>query len=136
MCGEPNKHQIDAYETASKWINASIDMIRPGATPDEVASVWPDAHEFGYRDEAEAFLLQYGHGIGLSLWSVLSSQNASTAKTRRYARVWFLRSKHGKEQKTVRARPHRRRNCGDQRWLRDYYKFPVRPTNFLRPSRI
>jgi Xaa-Pro aminopeptidase len=68
ICGEPNKHQIDAYETASKWISASIDMIKPGVTPDEVAAVWPDAHEFGYRDEEEAFLLQYGHGVGLSLW--------------------------------------------------------------------
>ena len=43
-------------------------MIRPGVTPDEVASVWPDAKDFGYRDEEEAFLLQYGHGVGLSLW--------------------------------------------------------------------
>jgi Xaa-Pro aminopeptidase len=68
VCGEPNKYQIEAYEKASKWISASIDMIRPGVTPDEVASVWPDASEFGYRDEAEAFLLQYGHGVGLSLW--------------------------------------------------------------------
>jgi Xaa-Pro aminopeptidase len=67
-CGEPNKHQIDAYETASRWISASIDAIRPGATVDEVASAWPAAEEFGYRDEDEAFLLQYGHGIGLSLW--------------------------------------------------------------------
>ena len=46
----------------------SMDMIKPGVTPDEVAAVWPDAHEFGYRDEEEAFLLQYGHGVGLSLW--------------------------------------------------------------------
>ncbi len=68
ICGVPNRHQIDAYEKASKWISASIDMIRPGVTPDEVAQVWPAAHEFGYRDEAEAFLLQYGHGVGLSLW--------------------------------------------------------------------
>jgi len=68
VCGEPNKHQIDAYEKASKWISASIDMIKPGVTPDEIAQVWPDAQEFGYRDEAEAFLLQYGHGVGLSLW--------------------------------------------------------------------
>lgn len=68
ICGEPNKYQIDAYEKASKWISASIDMIRPGVTPDEVAQVWPDAQEFGYKDEAEAFLLQYGHGVGLSLW--------------------------------------------------------------------
>jgi Xaa-Pro aminopeptidase len=68
VCGEPNKHQIEAYELASKWISASIDAIRPGVTVEEVASVWPAAEEFGYRNEDEAFLLQYGHGIGLSLW--------------------------------------------------------------------
>jgi len=49
-------------------LSASMDMIRPGVTPDEVAAVWPKAEEFGYRNEAEAFLLQYGHGVGLSLW--------------------------------------------------------------------
>jgi len=68
VCGEPNRHQIEAYELASKWLSASIDAIRPGATLEEVASVWPAAAEFGYHDEDEAFLLQYGHGIGLSLW--------------------------------------------------------------------
>jgi len=68
ICGQPNKRQIDAYEIASKWLSMSMDMIKPGVTPDEVAAVWPDAHEFGYRDEEEAFLLQYGHGVGLSLW--------------------------------------------------------------------
>jgi len=68
ICGEPNKHQIEAYELCSKWVSASIDKIRPGVTVDEVASVWPKAEEFGYKDEEEAFLLQYGHGIGLSLW--------------------------------------------------------------------
>jgi Xaa-Pro aminopeptidase len=68
ICGEPNKHQIDAYELASKWLSDSIDKVKPGVTLDEIAAVWPDASEFGYRDEAEAFLLQYGHGIGLSLW--------------------------------------------------------------------
>ena len=68
VCGEPNRHQIEAYELASKWISASIDAIRPGVTLDEVASVWPAAGEFGYDNEDEAFLLQYGHGIGLSLW--------------------------------------------------------------------
>ncbi len=68
VCGEPNRHQAEAYELASQWISASIDAIRPGATVEEIASVWPAAEEFGYRDEEEAFLLQYGHGIGLSLW--------------------------------------------------------------------
>jgi len=68
ICGQPNKHQIEAYETCSKWVSAAIDVIKPGVTVDQVASVWPSAEEFGYKDEEEAFLLQYGHGIGLSLW--------------------------------------------------------------------
>ena len=68
VCGKPNKYQIEAYDLASKWISASIDAIKPGVTVDEVAQVWPKAEEFGYKNEEEAFLLQYGHGIGLGLW--------------------------------------------------------------------
>lgn len=68
ICGKPNQHQIKAYETCSEWVSAAIDVIRPGVTVDDVAAVWPEAAEFGYKDEEEAFLLQYGHGIGLSLW--------------------------------------------------------------------
>ncbi|HUY02814.1 MAG TPA: Xaa-Pro peptidase family protein [Rhodocyclaceae bacterium] len=67
-CGVPNQHQVEAYDLASEWLSASIDAIRPGATTDEVARAWPRAEEFGYKNEDEAFLLQYGHGIGLSLW--------------------------------------------------------------------
>ena len=68
ICGQPNQAQLDAYEQCSQWVSASIDAIKPGATVDEVAAVWPAAEEFGYKDEEEAFLLQFGHGIGLSLW--------------------------------------------------------------------
>jgi Xaa-Pro aminopeptidase len=68
ICGQPNKYQIEAYETCSKWLSDGIDVIKPGATTADVASVWPEAEEFGYRNEDEAFLLQYGHGIGLGLW--------------------------------------------------------------------
>lgn len=68
MCGKPNEYQIAAYETASKWLSAAIDVIKPGVTTADVADVWPRAEEFGYRNEDEAYLLQYGHGVGLSLW--------------------------------------------------------------------
>jgi len=68
ICGLPNKAQIEAYEQCSQWVSAAIDAIKPGVTVDEVAAVWPKAEEFGYKDEDEAFLLQFGHGIGLSLW--------------------------------------------------------------------
>ena len=29
---------------------------------------FPKAEEFGFRDEEAAFALQYGHGVGLSIW--------------------------------------------------------------------
>lgn len=68
ICGLPNKAQIEAYEKCSEWVSAAIDAIKPGVLLDDVAAVWPKAEEFGYKDEDEAFLLQFGHGIGLSLW--------------------------------------------------------------------
>jgi Xaa-Pro dipeptidase len=68
VCGKPNRCQIEAYETASKWLSDAIDMIRPGVTTADVCKVWPTAKEFGYRDEHEAYLLQYGHGLGLGQW--------------------------------------------------------------------
>ncbi len=68
ICGKPNKFQIEAYDQCSKWISAAIDAIRPGVTVDDICQVWPKAEEFGYKNEDEAFLLQYGHGIGLSVW--------------------------------------------------------------------
>ena len=68
ICGKPNKYQIEAYEKVSEWLNAAINTIKPGVTTADVCKVWPTAEEFGYRNEDEAYLLQYGHGIGLGLW--------------------------------------------------------------------
>ncbi|MEM4971970.1 MAG: M24 family metallopeptidase, partial [Sulfolobales archaeon] len=42
------------------------ERTRPGATTAEIASCWPTAQELGFRSEEEAFLLEFGHGIGLS----------------------------------------------------------------------
>jgi hypothetical protein len=33
-----------------------------------VVKVWPRAEEFGFPTEEAAFALQYGHGVGLSIW--------------------------------------------------------------------
>ena len=135
ICGEPNKHQIDAYETASKWITASIDMIRPGITPDQVAQVWPDAQEFGYRDEAEAFLLQYGHGVGLSLWErpIISKRYhrpEHAAEGGHGVRARDLEGRRGR----LRRRPHRGRGRGHQGRLPDHHQLPLAPADLLRPA--
>ena len=59
--------QRDAYKRCREWIDASIELIRPGVTTDAVARVWPKAEDFGFSSEMEAFGLQFGHGLGLAL---------------------------------------------------------------------
>jgi Xaa-Pro aminopeptidase len=60
------QNQRDVYKRALDWLQASIDVVRPGVTTADVASVWPTAKELGYEDEAAAFALALGHGIGIS----------------------------------------------------------------------
>jgi Xaa-Pro dipeptidase len=59
--------QRDAYKQAREWIDASIELMRPGVGTDQVASVWPKAEEFGFASEMECFGLQFGHSVGLFL---------------------------------------------------------------------
>jgi Xaa-Pro dipeptidase len=65
--GTATDAQRDAYKRAREWIDASIELMRPGVTTDQVASVWPRADEFGFDSEMECFGLQFGHGVGLFL---------------------------------------------------------------------
>lgn len=59
--------QEDAYKQARQWLDDAIDLVKPGATTDQLASVWPKAEEFGFENEMEAFGLQFGHGLGMAL---------------------------------------------------------------------
>lgn len=65
--GRATASQHDAYKRAREWIDAAIAMVKPGATTDRIAQLWPRAEEFGFSDEMEAFGLQFGHGVGLGL---------------------------------------------------------------------
>jgi Xaa-Pro dipeptidase len=67
VVGMASDAQRDAYKQAREWIDASIELMRPGNTTDQVASVWPMAEEFGFDSEMECFGLQFGHGVGLFL---------------------------------------------------------------------
>jgi Xaa-Pro aminopeptidase len=49
-------------------MDRAIALVKPGATTADIVSVWPTAQEFGFPDEEAAFALQYGHGVGLSIW--------------------------------------------------------------------
>jgi len=68
ICGKPSQAQLKAYDKAWTWLKKSINAVKPGVTTADVASCWPPAEEFGMKDEREAFLLQFGHGIGMSIW--------------------------------------------------------------------
>lgn len=68
VCGKPTKAQEEAYAKAYNWLKASINAVKPGATTADIAQCWPTAQEIGLKDEKEAYLLQFGHGIGLSIW--------------------------------------------------------------------
>jgi Xaa-Pro dipeptidase len=67
-CGVPNAAQRSAYEKALKWIRDGEKAIKAGNTTADVAKCWPAATELGFKNEEEAFLLQFAHGIGLGLW--------------------------------------------------------------------
>jgi Xaa-Pro dipeptidase len=66
--GSASRAQRDAYVRCREYMDAAIAMVKPGATTGEIAALWPRAEEFGFPDETAAFALQYGHGVGLSIW--------------------------------------------------------------------
>ncbi|HVB86337.1 MAG TPA: Xaa-Pro peptidase family protein [Candidatus Dormibacteraeota bacterium] len=66
--GYASHAMVDAYKRCREYIDASIELIRPGRTTAQVASVWPKAQEFGFSNEESCFALQFGHGIGLAIW--------------------------------------------------------------------
>ncbi|MBE1491554.1 M24 family metallopeptidase [Plantactinospora soyae] len=65
--GRSTPAQRDAYTRAREWIDAAIELVKPGVGTDEIARLWPRADEFGFADEMAAFGLQFGHGLGLAL---------------------------------------------------------------------
>jgi Xaa-Pro aminopeptidase len=68
VIGSASPAQVDAYKRCRDMLDSAISLIKPGVTTAEVVSVWPKAEEFGFPNEEAAFALQYGHGVGLSIW--------------------------------------------------------------------
>lgn len=66
--GYASHAMVDAYKRCRDYLDAAIELVRPGRTTAEIASVWPKAEEFGFPNEEAAFALQYGHGVGLAIW--------------------------------------------------------------------
>ncbi|SNT63340.1 Xaa-Pro aminopeptidase [Asanoa hainanensis] len=66
--GSASAGMRDAYVRCREYMDRAIAAVRPGATTADIVSLWPRAEEFGFANEEAAFALQYGHGVGLSIW--------------------------------------------------------------------
>jgi Xaa-Pro aminopeptidase len=66
--GHANQAQLDAYAQCREWLDEAIALVRPGATTDKIAEIWPTAEELGFPDEEACFGLQFGHGLGVGLY--------------------------------------------------------------------
>jgi len=67
VVGRATQAQRDAFKQSREWMDAAIALVKPGATTDQIAKVWPRAEEFGFENEMDAFGLQFGHGVGVGL---------------------------------------------------------------------
>jgi Xaa-Pro aminopeptidase len=68
VVGSASHAQVDAYRRCREMLDEAISLIKPGVTTGDVVEIWPRAQDFGFADEEAAFALQFGHGVGLSIW--------------------------------------------------------------------
>jgi len=68
VIGSASQAQVDAYKYCREILDRAINAIKPGVTTADVVKLWPKAEDFGFPNEEAAFALQYGHGVGLSIW--------------------------------------------------------------------
>lgn len=66
--GSASAALVDAYKRCRDYMDEAISIVKPGITTADVVKLWPKAEEFGFANEEAAFALQYGHGVGLSIW--------------------------------------------------------------------
>ncbi len=66
--GSASQSMVDAYKKCREILDNAIYAIKPGVTTADIVKYFPKATDFGFPDEESAFALQYGHGVGLSIW--------------------------------------------------------------------
>ncbi len=123
VTGKPSQKQLDVYKKTYDWLFNAIALIKPGITTADVAAVWPDAREVGLANEAEAFALELGHGIGITHWAKpVISRMFSFDHRRRLRKEWYS------PWKLLRSWQRWRTNRGNGRSTKDGYrmlsKFP------------
>ena len=68
ICGRANQEQKDIYEEARKMMYDAMDVIKDGATLEDVRAVWPQSPQYwGYENWSDVGGYALGHGLGISL---------------------------------------------------------------------
>ena len=148
--GGVTQSQLDAYKQCREWLDMSIELVKPGVTTDRIAAVWPTAEELGFPDEQACFGLQFGHGLGVSLYEApMISPRALARRTRlRSSPEWCSRSRPTAPPATAtRRRASRRRSSSPRTATAIITKFPaeellvcgktyVRGADLLRESEV
>ena len=66
--GSASPALVDAYKRCRDYLDAAIALIRPGVTTADVVELWPKRRGVRLPQRGGGFALQYGHGVGLSIW--------------------------------------------------------------------
>jgi len=48
VVGRATQALRDAFKQSREWMDAAIELVKPGTTTDQIAKVWPRAEEFGF----------------------------------------------------------------------------------------
>ena len=102
VVGAANDAQRDAYKQAREWIDASIELMRPGVTTDQVAKVWPRPRSSGSPARWSASGSSSGTASGCSSTSGRSSAGSTRSITRSSSRrAWSSPSRPTARRRTA-----------------------------------
>ncbi len=63
--GKPTQKEKDWYKRCYDWLVRMIEAVKPGVTTADVAKAFPQASDWGLKNEDETSVNALGHGIGL-----------------------------------------------------------------------
>ena len=126
--GYASRALIDAYKRCRDYLDAAIELVRPGRTTGEIAAVWPKAKEFGFPDEEACFALAIRPRHRPGHLGKAGDQPAGFAGSSARDQAW-----HGVRAGDVLAfdrwlerRAHRGRNRGHAHRPRSHHQVPGR----------
>jgi len=92
--GKATDSQRDAYKKAREWIDASISIVKPGMTTDQIAKVWPKAEEFGWPTKWKPSPFNSAMASASPCMSARSSADCARSNIpARSRKAWCSRSK-------------------------------------------